>query len=645
MADWIKDAACIDFETLEIRDRPRHPPPPVGVSIGLPGKKPHYYAFGHAAGGNAPGAWYAARRALGEVYDSGRPILTHNGLKFDLEVAEDHMGLPRLHWSRYQDSLPLLFLCDPRADTFALKPTAERLLGMKPDERDVVEEWLMDHQPIPGVKLSRSKESDNYVGAFIAYAPAGVVGPYANGDVERTRKIAARVYKDVMSRGMGEAYDRERRLSPHITQMERQGVRVDVERLAKDIALYGLALTKLEDWLRRKLRASESLNLDSGPQLANALVAAGYATEADLGVTPTGKMQTNKEALTNAIKDKQILAVLKYRAQLGTCLKTFMRPWCATAQASGGFIFTTWNSTRVDRGDSSVGTRTGRLSSTPNFQNLPKEFTALFAEWAKGEARATLPRMPFVLPPLPLVRSYVVAYDDDHVLIDRDFSQQEPRILGHFEGGALRDAYNNDPWVDFHTHAQTQLATMGVELDRSHTKTINLGLIYGLGLGKLAERINRSVEETKKIKATVLNIYPGLKAIYAEMKARAKANEPIRTWGGREYYCEQPVWIDGQLRHFDYKLTNVLIQGSASDHTKEAMIRYCEAKPDHHRLLLTVHDEILASVPRDERDAAMAQLKTSMESVEFDVPMLSEGSWSDKNWGALKKYDTKGKRI
>jgi DNA polymerase I-like protein with 3'-5' exonuclease and polymerase domains len=121
------------------------------------------------------------------------------------------------------------------------------------------------------------------------------------------------------------------------------------------------------------------------------------------------------------------------------------------------------------------------------------------------------------------------------------------------------------------------------------------------------------------------------------MKARAKAGEPIRTWGGREYYCEAPRFVDGRLQEYDYKLVNVLIQGSAADVTKEALIRYCDAKPKHHRVLMTVHDELVTSVPCDEREAAMAQLREAMESVKLDVPLLSDGSWSPKSWADLKE--------
>ena len=133
------------------------------------------------------------------------------------------------------------------------------------------------------------------------------------------------------------------------------------------------------------------------------------------------------------------------------------------------------------------------------------------------------------------------------------------------------------------------------------------------------------------------------------MKRRADNNEPIRTWGGREYYCEPPKLVDGRIRKFDYKLVNVLIQGSAADCTKEAIIRFDAKKRElgkpQWKILLNVHDQITASVPKTERDSAMEVLRQCMESIEFDVPMLSEGSVSTTNWDELKDYDKKGKRL
>lgn len=627
----------IDFETMGIEGRPFYPPIPVGVSIKYPSQKAHYYAWGHPTDNNC--CYSDAAEALAKAYQHKDGILFQNA-KFDVDVAEVHFGLPIPAWDKVHDTMFLLFLDDPHQMELGLKPSAERLLGLPADEQDAVGEWLLEHQPIPGVKISKSRQSDHYFGRYIAYAPGKLVGDYANGDVERTESIFNLLWQKTADRRMLVAYDRERKLMPILLEMERQGLPVDLKRLRGDVAMYNDWRDKLNAWIIKTIKAPADINLDSGAQLVDAMVAAGKADTDLLPRTPTGKFQTSKEALLQGVTDKVLLAVLKYRTQINTCLNTFMQPWLRTAEASNGFIYTTWNQIKSPSGDSSVGTRTGRLSSTPNFQNIPKQFQPIFDHEAPGH---NLPKCPFKdLPALPKVRSYITPFEGD-VMIDRDYSQQEPRILAHFDGGALMDKYVENPWIDFHDYAKAELEKMGKFYDRKPVKNTNLGLIYGMGVGKLAERNDMTVEESSELKKAILMLYPGLKQMYSDMKLRAKNKEPIRTWGGREYYCEEPKLIDGHIREFDYKLVNVLIQGSAADCTKEAIIRFDgERKPDW-KIILNVHDQITVSVPKKDVKQAMEVLRRTMESVEFDVSILSEGAMSSTNWDELQDYDKKGK--
>lgn len=635
----LRDAAVIDFETLPITNRPVYPPEPVGVALRVPGKKARYLAWAHPTGGNNC-TWGEARQALSEVYDSGRPLVFHNK-KFDVDVAEARLGLPRLTRNRYHDTLPMLFLLDPRATTYALKPSSEKLLNMPPQERDAIEDWLMQHQPVPGVRLSRSRSSKHYVGAYIAWAPVNLVGPYAIGDVDRTYKIADAALKQLKQRRMLDAYDLENDLIMDLLDMERVGVRVDVRRLGNDIDRYDDEKARLEKWLVRRLRCDPEINWGAGEQVAQALIAAKVASMESLGVTATGRVQTNKEALDNGVTDPQVLAVMRYRVQLGTCLNTFMKPWYEVARYNGGLIYTTWHSTRTDHRGGDVGTRTGRLSSTPNFQNIPKEFKEHF----RTATNAKAPRPPFELLPLPQVRSYVVPYEKDHVLLDRDYSQQELRILAHFEGGALLDAYVKDPWMDTHEFVRRMVNEMlNASYERKPIKNTVFGLIYGMGLGKLAMQNNLDIPTSKQIRDAILALFPGIKDINREMKERAKAKQPIRTWGGREYFCEPPKWVDGELRTYDYKLINVLVQGSAADCTKRAVQYYRRKAPTRWPLLLNIHDQLTVSAPKKEAHEAMALLKEAMEHVQFAVPMYSEGSWGP-TLADLKDYDKKGKRV
>ncbi len=632
----------IDFETHGIEPRPAYPPKPIGVAIKYPGKKQEYFAFGHITGNTC--GWGDADRELRQAWGWEGGLLFHNS-KFDVDVAETFFGLPRLDWRRYHDTLFLVFLDDPNQQELGLKPSAQRLLNMDPVEREEVADWLIEHQPVPGVRISKSRTSDHYFMKYLAWAPGVMVGKYGEGDVLRTEKLYELLMPAIDKRKMREAYDRERRLMPCLLDAERRGVPVDTPRLHNDVMRYTGELIRLDSWIRKQLK-SGSINIDSGDQLAEALVRSGKACEELFPRTPkTGKMQTNKMALEQAVTDKRMLAVLKYRTQLSTCLNTFMVPWLATAEKSGGLIYTTWNQVKTYGVSGNIGARTGRLSSTPNFQNIPKEFTELFRR-VKDAALKALPPPPFEdLLQLPLIRSYVTPFQDE-ILIDRDYSQQELRILAHFIGGFMLDRYKADPWMDMHDFAMEELHKVGLMYARKPVKNTNFALLYGMGYGKLAEKNGTTVEEAKSLKTAVLALYPPeLKLMYKEMKRRSKANEPFRTWGGREYYCEPPKIVGNRIQEFDYKMVNSLIQGSAADCTKESIVRFHDMRVNVSRFVLTVHDEQANSAAAKYWTEAMMAMKEAMESVEFDVPMLSEGTFSRKNWHELDEFDKRGKLV
>lgn len=947
----------LDCETFGIDARPHYPPIPCGVSVQWPGRRPHYYGFGHLEQNNC--TWDEARDAIRAAYAHPDGVVFQNG-KFDADVIETHFALPIPEWRAVHDTMFLLFLYDPNQLELGLKSSASRLLGLLPEERDDVVEWLLTHQPVPGVCISKSKSSAFYAMKYLPFAPGNLVGAYANGDTDRTGKLFNFLWPDIIARKMGDAYDRERQLMPILLEMERRGVMVDLTRLSHDCSTYTVWAQRVTTWIcAQMMKTPETLNLDSGDQLMKALIGAHKIEATAIPKTKTGKHQSNKEALLAVLHDKALLAMLKYRTQLNTCVRTFMEPWQTTAVASGGFIFTTWNQIKSPSSDGgTVGARTGRLSSTPNFQNIPNVFVPIFAHETTDATQAkTLPVCPIDgLPSLPHVRSYITPFPG-HVLIDRDYcfgpetevltkegfvlfdklprtvevaqwengvvtyavptdyqvqrftgtlihitgtrstdllvtpnhqcllmkgqtllkvradtypighyrqihagiyigqftlptygaeflvavqadstvksnslawkltqtrkthrlhtmltaltipytvtsppstpgyrityvkyehlptwvhacldiahdktftrqltelaapqrlvflqelawwngrrncakdapknwsyrttnmananlvqevacltglrahsstiilpsgkkfarvnmrstpltwtqtytvtlvpytgptycvtmpqgtvivrrhghvmvtsnSQQELRILAHFDGGALMKKYLENPWLDFHDYARDELAKMGLVYARKPVKNTNLGLIYGMGVGKLALKNGMTVDEASRLKKSILLLYPGLKEMYADMKARAREIRPVRTWGGREYYCEKPTLVDGRIREYDYKLVNVLIQGSAADCTKEAIIRFdAFIRAHHHRqwkMLFNVHDQVTVSVPIADVGTAMNALQDAMESIEFDVTMLTEGSTSHTHWNALIAYDKKG---
>ena len=599
----MKRVVAVDFETGPIRARPDYPPVPVGVAILDGKKKPKYLAWAHPTENNCTKA-----QATAELRDLWRDpdveLLFHNA-KFDTDVAETHLKLALPPWQRWHDSMFLIYLDDPRAASLSLKPSAERILGLPPVERDAVRDWLVDQ----GI----CKRNAGDWGAAIGLAPGGLVGAYAIGDVERTRALYDRLLPRIDARGMREAYDRERRLMPMLLENERRGIRVDLVRLTTDVREYARDFERVEVWLRKALGAPD-LDFDKDAQLAAALDASGQVT--DWVATATGKRSTSMKNLV--IADPRIRDALIYRAKLATNLRTFMGPWLETARQTDGTIYTSWNQVR---GDNDKGTRTGRFSSNPNFQNIPTEAKPL--------------KLPVRVAPLPLVRRYIVGDTPKHSIVSLDYASQELRILGHFEDGPLLAAFQTNPRLDVHEHARQLINKMlNTKYERKPIKNMSFGLLYGMGLGKMADSMDIDVDAARTVKRAYLAIFPGLKRLIDGLTQRARLGLPIRTWGGREYFVEPPRMIDNQMRSFEYKMLNYLIQGSSADCTKEAMCRYAETQCDG-RFMLQVHDQLVISVPHSKVKSETKILRAAMESIEVDVSMLTDTSIG-LNLGELK---------
>ena len=607
------EVTTIDFETYGIQARPDYPPKPVGVAIKEFGQPSHYYAWCHPTENNC--SKEDGVRALKAALGTRKPVVCHN-LRFDADVAETHCDV-KWPWERSHDTQVLAYLSDPHSKTIALKPLAERWLSLPPDEQEAVRDWLFAHS------VTRSNKE---WGAFIAYAPGGLVGQYAIGDVDRTEALFVKLYDDIISKGMLPAYQREVKLLPILLENERQGVQVSVSALERDCTAARLALAHLDQQLEVRLNA-RGINLDSDAQLADALDR--YQPGINWPLTEKGARSTTKDVLSAVLDDKELVAMLQYRASMQTCVGTFMEPWLAVAQRTGGRIHTAWNTTKGPDG----GTRTGRLSSSPNFQNIPTLASPRFAEVGELYKQHLVK---YGYPALPAVRSYITADTPDDVLCDRDFSQQELRVLAHFESGLMMEAYLENPTLDLHQFAADTIEkTVGIRLTRKATKTLAFGLLYGMGQGQLAERLGVTVSEAANIKRAYLTAFPGVKGIQQDLNRRGKDTLPMMTWGGRLYYAEPPKIVNGVYRDFGYKLFNFLIQGSSADITKEAVIRYDSLRGSS-RLLLTVHDQILISAPKKAWKQEMAYLKDAMHSIELDVPLLSDGAMG-YSWTAMEE--------
>jgi DNA polymerase I-like protein with 3'-5' exonuclease and polymerase domains len=628
----IDAVTILDFETEGIKRRPHYPPVPASFSIKKPGMRaPEFWSWGHPTENNCTKD--KAMRVLRDTFreslrQRGPALLFQNG-KFDVDVAETHCDVPRLPWEKIHDTMFLLALHDPHAETFSLKPSAQRILGMMPEEQDKVKEWILGPGKVKGTwHVPEAHAKPSQWGAYICRAPGKLVGRYANGDIVRTERLFNHLMPQIIDRGMLEAYNRERELMPIILESERRGIRVDVKALERDYSMYQQALGYADNWLRKALHAP-NLNLDADKDVAEVLDREGVVTEWVL--TAKGHKSVAKKNMTlDMFENQRVASVYGYRVRLATCLRMFFEPWLEMARESNGFIYTNWNQVRQSRGENVAGARTGRLSSNPNFQNIPTDW------YAKGDGYVH-PKFLKALPELPTMRVYWLP-DPGDSWIKRDFAQQELRILAHFEDGDLMRKYNGHPDYDLHKDVQTAVREIaGLNLPRGPIKILNFGDIYGMGFSSFFEKTKISKEDYDKIKAAKKELLPDLAELDAQIKEQGKLGLPIRTWGGREYYCEPPMYVKkfNRVMSFEYKLLNYLIQGSAADCTKQCVINYHKHPKRTARFLLTVHDELNASAKKSEWKQQQAVLRESMSNVKFDVPMLSDGSVGP-NWGTLK---------
>lgn len=613
-----------DFETEEIQDYPQYPPKPVGISIYEKGGTPHYYAWGHPTGNNCTED--EAVQAISKYWHDAEYELVAWNSPFDRLICHVHWGLPLNSAAKQHDGLVLAFLLDPHARELGLKPVAEKELGLPPEERDAVKDWLVSN----GV----CKDSKRAWGAHISKAPGDLVGKYADGDTLRTLQLFELQYKKVVDSGMLRAYEREMALQPIMLTASIEGIPVSAEHLKRDIDMYTEALEQVDTRIF-ELCGVGPFNINSAAQLADAIdqVVPGIVWP----LTKAGRRSTSKATMEHVLGSLQgeLLALLQYRASVNTCVNTFMKEWLrqATHSDGDGKIHCLWHTTRSDDG----GARTGRLSSNPSFMNIP---TLKSAKFAKCIELWELHLKHLGIPGLPNVRYYIDVCNNDELVIARDFSSQELRVLGHYEDGPLLEAYRQNPELDLHQWACDKIKELtGIVITRKQAKTVAFSILYGSGLAKLAEGLHTDQEAARVIKDAYLDAIPGIAELSTQLKARAKQGRPIRTWGGRQYYVEPPRFDPevGRWRSFEYKMLNYLIQGSSADISKDAIIEY-DARKQHGTLLLMVHDELVIKVRKEHLKSEMQILKDCMESVPLDCPLTSEGAIG-RNYHDLELYN------
>lgn len=578
----------VDFETEAIDGCPiMNPPKPIGVSVKENYGISRYYD-----------RWEDMERVIRDIWSREDSIVFQNA-PFDLSVAHKWLRVSHPKWNRIHDTKLMIYLHDPHAKNLSLKPSAERILGWDISAKDELKAWILEN-----VEESRARTW----GAFICRAPSWRVAKYANQDTAMTWAMFEHLRETIPM----EAYQTERELQYHLTNATRKGIRVDRDRLITDAAACSNSLEEAEARVHEIL--GRTFDTTNPTQLADALDAAGKITE--WKYTPTGRRSTKRENLIAGVADKELLTLLQYVGLMQTCLGTFMLPWIKLAHGTGR-LHPSWNQVR---GDNDYGTRTGRLScSKPNLQNVPNVLGV---------------KTPPGLRSLPAMRDYLLP-EEGEVWASRDFSAQEMRLLAHFEDGELMEAFQRDPSLDPHEMVQALiLDKTGLELTRKQVKGIGFGLIYGMGVTGVSKRLAvTKMEADRMIRAYHLAL-PGVALLQRGTKSRGRCRQAVTTIGGRDYFAEAPKIVGNEIRSFEYKLLNYLIQGSAADQTKRALIRYFRAKPVNQTFLLTVHDQIDVSLPPGYNTSVLREAMEDDTDMGLDVPIKSTLAIGP-TWGSI----------
>ena len=434
----------------------------------------------------------------------------------------------------------------------------------------------------------------------MADIPPENVCNYACEDADITLRLADRFEErlgaDTPERNILDTL--EHPLVPVLADMEREGVRLDVDAL-RDMALALEGdLAKLTDSIHG--HAGTPFSLDSPRQLGEVLFDHLKLAE-KAKKTKTGQYATGEDILQKLVGVHPIVEeVLEYR-QLNKLLSTYVRPLPELVDAQSGRVHTQYMQAVA---------ATGRLSSTqPNLQNIP-------IRTARGRE----------------IRKAFVPRDEHHVLLAADYSQVELRIVAALSGDrGLCQAFLDG--TDIHTATAAKVFGVAPETvdrgQRSQAKAVNFGILYGQGAFGLAENLKIPRREAKRIIEAYFAEFPDLKAYQNEVVEKARANGYVETVLGRKRWLPDITSANAVVRGFaERNAINAPIQVSAADIIKVAMVRIQEALQAggyKTRMILQVHDELVFDVPKDEVDTVTEVVRTHMEqAVALSVPLEVE---------------------
>ncbi len=448
--------------------------------------------------------------------------------------------------------------------------------------------------------------------------PAMYVGDYAEQDAALTLKLWNHFKILLRKEEVESIFELETNLLPVLVKMTFRGIRFDrlrAENCIKD-------MKTREEALQKEIKAAAGMPVDMW-----AAVSIARAFD-KLGV-PYPRSQTGLPSFTKSFLDSNphpLSKMILEARELNKTHNTFLQPYLDFSETDGR-IHPHVNQLRSDGG----GTVTGRLSmSEPNLQQVPSRHEIIG----------------------PMVRSLFLP-EEGQMWAANDFSSQEPRILIHYASllnlpgvEKVVNAYQTDPNTDFH-----QMVADMAGIGRKQAKTLGLSILYGAGKNKIASQLELDVDEAGELLTVFHGKVPFLRGLIDAVMRRIEhpaSGGSIRTLLGRK--CRFPLWeptawgINKALpyeqamveygprikRAMTYKGLNKLIQGSAADQTKAAMVALDQAG---FRVLLQVHDELAVSV--SSREEAQEAARIMCNAVELEVPSRVDVELGP-SWGEAK---------
>lgn len=576
----------------------------VGYAIATDGWS-GYIPVKHKGGGNLDER--IVNRWLKKVFECPADKIMHN--------AQYDMGwIRRMGFTlngRVIDTMVIASLLDENRYSYSLNSVAYDYLNKTKSEKELIE-------------AARSFGIDPK--AEMWKMPAMYVGPYAEADATLTLELWQHFAAKVETEGLQQITALELDLLPCLVDMTWRGVRVDMDRVERTRD----ALLKREKAILAELRRKIGWDVEiwAAQSLAKAFEELGIA----FPKTEKGAPSFTKNFLANSEDPvaKLIVEARNLNKTSGTFINTINRH-CG----SDGRIHAHINQIRSDDG----GTVSGRISmSNPNLQQIPARDPELG----------------------PMIRSLFLP-EEGQQWAAIDFSQQEPRILVHYayiygksRGSDLLGApefveqYRSDPSTDFHT----MVAEMA-SIPRKQAKTINLGVMYGMGVEKLADQLDIGKEEAKALLAQYDERVPFVKGLTKGVMNRlneTSSRGTLRSLLGRQLRFE--LWEPDTFgmnkalpykeavdtygpttrlrRAYTYKALNRLIQASAADMTKQAMVNIYKTGRVP---LIQIHDEIAMSVADADEARTVAQIMET--AVPLEVPSKCDVEIGP-SWGESK---------